>query len=165
MISLIIASANKDQLLNARINIEATIGVAYEILVFENYDGSKGLCEIYNKGAAVAQYPILCFMHEDIEMVTQNWGLTVVEYFNANKQLGLLGVAGASYKSRAPSGWVGYGNNNIFHYNLIQHFKYANQPPTHLYNNPNEAQIVNVVAIDGVWDVHPESDRYGGMSV
>ena len=150
MISVIISSANTFLLAQVSKNIEATIAVPFELISFDNSTGQKGICEIYNMGARRAQYDILCFMHEDIEIQTSGWGLKVASHFTNNPQLGLLGVAGCSYKSKSPSGWVGYGVTRILHYNLLQSLKDKKNTEHHCMN-PNNAVLQKVACIDGLW--------------
>src|ERR1700749_930895 len=119
MISIIISSANPSLLIQASKNIEDTIGVPYELVSFDNSGGQKGICEVYNLGIKKARYELLCFMHEDIEIETHGWGQVVIDQFNSDKELGLLGVAGSIYKTLTPSGWHGTGNN-IARANYIQ---------------------------------------------
>ena len=77
MISIIISSANSKQLEEVSQNVAQTIGVPYEIISFNNADGSMGICEVYNKGTAKAKYDLLCFMHEDLLFKTMDWGKVV----------------------------------------------------------------------------------------
>jgi hypothetical protein len=105
MISVIISSARPQLLKRAISNIERTIGIPFELLVYKNSNAERGICEIYNKGAKDAKYNTLCYMHEDLDIKTENWGKLVLATFAQYKNLGVLGVAGASYKSYAPSGW------------------------------------------------------------
>lgn len=151
MISVIISSAHPATLTQVNKNIEATISVPFEIIAFENIDGAKGICEVYNEGARRAKYDILCFMHEDIEMKTADWGSKVIAHFDDNPLLGLLGIVGCSYKSKSPSGWVCYGSRKILHYNYIQTFKHKKQPVEHHYLNPDNATLSKVATIDGLW--------------
>ncbi|MES2417825.1 MAG: glycosyltransferase [Bacteroidota bacterium] len=151
MISVIIASVHRDLLDNVYANIDDTIGLPYEIISIENSDGQKGLCEIYNIGARRAKYNILCFMHEDIAIKTADWGLTVVEAFDKNKELGVLGVAGSSYKAFAPSGWGIGGERNTEAYNYFQRFKDLSKPVIHAYLNAKDLKSQEVVTVDGMW--------------
>ena len=150
MISIIISSANPSFLTQVIKNIEDTIGVPYELISFDNSKGQKGICEVYNLGIQRAKYDILCFMHEDIEIRTKAWGKIVTDHFNEYKGLGLLGVAGSTYKTLTPAGWVGTGINTA-RANYIQSHKASNDPPKHYYINPNNEKIVQVACVDGVW--------------
>ncbi|TCC93536.1 hypothetical protein EZ428_01835 [Pedobacter frigiditerrae] len=153
MISIIIASVNQELLAGLEENIALTIGVDFEIIAIENSKGVKGICELYNDGALKAKYNLLCFMHEDLLIKTKNWGEIVVNLFNSNSGLGLIGVAGSQYKSVAPSSWYCYENEapELLNFNIIQRYKYANKEKQLLYSNPHNEKFINVASIDGVW--------------
>lgn len=152
MISIIVASTNQFLLSNLKENIEKTIGVPYEIISFDNKNGRKGLCRIYNEGAAKAKFEVVCFSHEDIEFKTFNWGKIVEDVFKINEKIGLLGVAGASYKSRSPSGWFCFNGLKKVHYaNIIQDFKHKEKESIHTYVNETDIKLANVAVLDGVW--------------
>lgn len=153
MISVIICSANSADLLTVKANIARTIGVVHEIIAFDNHDGSKGICELYNQGVQRAQYDLLCLMHEDIEMQTIGWGEKVVEIFEKNEGLGLLGVAGGGYKSLVPSSWYNADLelNGEFYCCLIQGFKHSGIEEYLDYRNPRNEKLSKVAAIDGCW--------------
>ncbi|MCE7038816.1 glycosyltransferase [Dyadobacter sp. CY312] len=153
MISIIICSANEQDLKAVSQNISETIGVVHEIIAIDNSDGKKGICEIYNIGARKAQYDVMCFMHEDIEMVSQDWGRKLIEIFEMNPKIGLVGVAGGGYKSVVPSSWYNADleSNGAFYCNLIQGFKYSRKPEFHDYRNPRNQQLSLVACIDGCW--------------
>jgi len=152
MISIVISSVNKQNLENVRQNIANSIGVPYEIIAYENGEGDKGICEIYNEGARAANFDILCFMHEDIIIKTPNWGAVVINNFALNESLGLLGIAGSSFKTQAPSGWGTpvYEVDTNF-YNYEQHFKHSSKKSMHAYHNPRGKKLEKVVVLDGVW--------------
>ena len=150
MISVIISSVKPEYLKQVSINIENTIGVPYELITFANGSGEKGLCEIYNLGIDKAKYDVLCFMHEDVDIKTENWGKAVIDHFNSDPNLGLLGVAGSTYKTLTPTGWHGAGANTP-RGNYIQSSKKSNLPPKHYYLNPYNEEIAQVACVDGVW--------------
>lgn len=150
MISVIICSANKALLQQVSENIAATISVPYEIIATDNSSGAQGICSVYNKGIFKAQYDILVFMHEDVLIKTDNWGQIVVSLFKNDPQLGLIGIAGSSYKPLTPSAWGGAGINTTYT-NIIQSFKYKNKKTKHIYRNPNNEPLSKVACVDGVW--------------
>jgi len=153
MISVIICSAKEQDLVKAKENISQTIGVAHEVIAFDNSDGKKGICEVYNAGGKLAKFDILCFMHEDIEMITPEWGKQMVSLFADNPNIGLAGVAGGGYKSITPSGWYNYDieNNGGAYSNILQGYKRDGLPETHDYNNPNNESFSKVACVDGCW--------------
>lgn len=152
MISIIIASVNSDFLVNISQNIKDTIGVDFEIISFQNSNGEKGLCELYNLGAEKAKYEILCFMHEDIEVKTKDWGKKVIAIFDKENP-GIVGVAGSTYKSSTPSGWFPpavFGNAS-WRIHVEQDSKYDGRDRKHDYYNPKNESLSEVACIDGVW--------------
>ncbi|MBB2146439.1 hypothetical protein GM921_13135 [Pedobacter sp. LMG 31464] len=152
MISIIISSVNEVLLKNIKINVAETIGVEHEIIAIDNSKGEKGICEIYNLGAKLAKYDVLCFMHEDIKIHTLNWGEVVRHTFHDNKKLGLIGIAGSQYKSLTPSGWHCYGiDAEIQYFNIIQNYKFSKKEKSTEYSNPTAVKLAKVVCIDGVW--------------
>ena len=155
MISIIIASANPKLLTDVSLNIEKTIGTPFEILGFENGNAEKGICELYNLGVSRAKYDLLCFMHEDVLLKTQDWGKVIVDTFQEKPEIGLLGLAGSKYKTLAPSGF--YCHNEMSRLNILQEFKYGEVDSRINYNNPDNERITEVVSIDGVWFCCPKS--------
>jgi hypothetical protein len=153
MISIIICSASTEELKQVSQNIDLTIGVPYEIIGINNSDGKRGICEVYNEGKRKAKYDTLCFMHEDIEIKTENWGVNVLNIFTENKEIGVVGVAGGGYKALAPSGWycVEYNSPDKSFQNVIQGFKLKSKPEVHAYHNPYLQKLSEVVCVDGMW--------------
>ncbi|HSF53019.1 MAG TPA: glycosyltransferase [Algoriphagus sp.] len=155
MLSIVISSANAEYLAGLKSNISETIGCPYEILAYPNERGARGICEVYNQGIEDAAYGIVCFMHEDIRILTPNWGEVVFRNFSENPSLGLLGVAGGDYKSLAPSSWFNFEARSDFpgkkYINLIQGFQDKSKEPIHELNNPRGQKLSKVACVDGVW--------------
>lgn len=152
MISVIICSINTSLLADVRKNISNTIGVEHEILAIDNLSCNKGICSVYNQGVEESKYPILCFLHEDIEIKTNGWGIHVMEVFKNNK-VGLLGVAGSTYRSATPSGWFPpseFGSIS-WRLNINQGSRYKERKEQHEYYNPRKEKLSKVSCIDGVW--------------
>lgn len=157
MISIIISSGRPSFLKRAKLNIQDTIGIPFELLVYPNYKGDHGLCEIYNQGAREAKYEILCYMHEDLDIRTPNWGQIVLDIFHANQKLGVLGVAGSSYKSFAPSAWAAVTpNRELMYCNYIQQFPGKSQPDKWYRHNIAATSTAEVVCVDGMWFCTPK---------
>jgi len=152
MVSVIICSANADLLSYVKTNINNTIGVPFEILAYDNSNAERGICEIYNQGVRDARYNVLCFVHEDVVFNSFDWGAQVLMAFEENGRLGLLGIAGSSYKSLAPSGWQGSEiPAKINFMNLVQKYKHADKGEEIKYNNQFSSTVAQVAVIDGVW--------------
>ena len=146
MLSLIICTRNKAALDTVSQSVASTIGVAYEIIGVDNSQNRYGICEAYNVGAAQAQYSFLCFMHEDIQFHTQDWGKVVANILSDPK-VGVLGVAGGTHQPKAPAGWGGagwsFGRINVMHItdgkSELNHF------------NPRSKPLIEVATLDGLW--------------
>lgn len=146
MISIIISSYKSNYFNDVSANINETIGIPYEIIKIEN-PGKYGMCEAYNMGAKKAQYDFLCFMHEDIKMLTQGWGLKLINHFKIDPKLGLLGVAGGIYKTALPTGWFHY-RSDYSRVNMVQHEKDGSKTPN--CTRTNEV-LDKVKTLDGMF--------------
>jgi hypothetical protein len=114
MISVIICSRSTNQTLVN--NIEATIGVPYEVILIDNSNNEHSICTAYNLGVKKSKYATLCFMHDDIAYQSNNWGNAVLNHFN-NEQVNAIGIAGTPYYSFMPGPWWGSG---IFYEHILQ---------------------------------------------
>lgn len=149
MISIIICSVNKAFAHQISENIKETIGVDFEILCFDNTIEKLGINEVYNNLASTAKFDMLCFVHEDVTFSTQDWGHLLVSKFNSINNLGLIGLAGAKYKSSINSGWY-TGIDEIDCCN-IKHINAKGKVDV-IYANPQKNDSPQeVVVIDGVF--------------
>jgi hypothetical protein len=149
MISIIICSVNKAFVQQVQKNIAETIGVTWEPIIIDNTQSPKSITHIYNLGAAKAQYDILCFVHEDVFFQTQNWGVKIVESFNNDNALGLIGIAGSKYKSKTPSGW--YSGFPEFDCCNITHLNRSDQKQNIYFNPFPGSHTQQVIVLDGVF--------------
>lgn len=150
MISLIICSRDKQKLQEVIKSAENTIGVAYEVIVIDNSEGKYSIFQAYNEGIRNSSGDMLCFMHEDITFKTNDWGQKIAVIFEENSNIGLIGIAGSSYKSRVPTHWsFPDALAKTSYINIIQHYK--DNKIIHHYNNPRQENFSQVVAVDGVW--------------
>lgn len=144
MISIVTSSYNHDNFKYFEKNICETIGASYELICINN-PGLMGICEAYNKGALQAKYDVVCFVHEDVKFHTKNWGNTLSKILK-DESIGVVGVAGGTYKSRIlSSAWY----NGKSHINLIQH---TNGECFH-WQEPKEyrQELADVLIVDGVF--------------
>jgi hypothetical protein len=148
MISIIICSRTQNISFNLTENIKSTIGCKHELIVIDNSKNAYSIFEAYNLGIEKSNNDYLCFMHDDVLLHTQNWGLLVKNLFDQNEELGLLGVAGAKSKTKMPSAWWDCPAEDKFLY-LKQHLRNGNvEDWDEGFTNKN---IEKVVAIDGVF--------------
>ncbi len=147
MISIIVCSKDKGLLHNLEKNIAATINVHYEVINVDNSQNKYSICEAYNIGGEKAKHDILCFIHEDIIINTPNWGNKLLQYFEKNTAIGVIGFAGSNYKSIIPSPWYAAGSSAI----RSNIFQINNNTEVHDLVNPENETISEVVVLDGVW--------------
>lgn len=147
MISCIICSHHSDISSKLKDNILKTIGVECELVVIDNSNNSHSIFSAYNEGVRRAKGDILCFMHDDIEYVTQNWGNVVQTEMN-NYSVGCIGVAGTYFMPNYPTAWWNTFAN-------IGQWIYQDSEGNRTYHNLNEGIINDIVipavVVDGFW--------------
>jgi hypothetical protein len=147
MISVIIATRNAELLNQLTANIEKSIGVEHEIIAINGNNQGKGICQMYNEGAAQAKYPFLCFMHEDLLFHTDNWGHNLIRHLQ-KKEIALVGIFGSLIKTKTPSG-VYIPIKDLNRINQLQGTQ--NGPTTHFYENPLNEPYSEVAILDGMF--------------
>jgi len=94
----IIYSTHKDEDYNKKFKKHLLDNVGLkdvQILEFENkYQYS--LSQVYNRGIELAEYDIVCCIHNDIK-IEKGWGKKLLEDFNNNPDYGIIGKAGSCY--------------------------------------------------------------------
>lgn len=148
MISIVICSRTatlSDNLLN---NIAETIGTEYELIVIDNCDDKYSIFQAYNIGLAKSKAQIVCFLHDDIHLITQNWGQILIKIFGKNKDIGLIGIAGTKSKTKMPSAWWECPEEDLY-MNLNQYLR--NGKKEHWCKGFDSNDIEDVVVIDGVF--------------
>lgn len=142
MLSLICCSQYEDIPKELSFNVQKTIGVEYEWIWIYNQNNKYSIFEAYNIGVQKAQGKILCFMHQDIEYLSNNWG-KLVENLLSRNDVDACAVAGADYYRKSPSYYpCGKGHNKI---NLIQ---YTVDGDIH-WEEYNKSE--RIVVFDGLW--------------
>jgi hypothetical protein len=104
MISVIVCSVDNNRRSVFAEQLKQTIGIAHELIIIENDLEKLSISAAYNKGAALAAHPFLCFVHEDVTFHTDGWGPSFVHACQ-QAQAGFLGLAGSTLKTRTPSPW------------------------------------------------------------
>lgn len=151
MISIIICSRSQEMLREVSQDVAQSIGLPYEIIAIDNSEGKYSIFQAYNLGIAKSKFNYLCFMHEDISFETPDWGKKVINTFESNVKLGLLGVAGSSYKPAVPSGWsFDSACDDTTYMNIVQYYKGGNKK-NKIYSKPKNEPVSKVVSVDGVW--------------
>jgi glycosyltransferase involved in cell wall biosynthesis len=147
-ISIIICSRDKNISPEFRKNIDLTIGCDYQLIIIDNSKNRYSIFEAYNSGIGQSEGEVLCFIHDDIRFHSKNWGLELLNLFEAKSEFGLIGIAGAKTKTRTASGWWDCKGENML-LNIIQHFPDGSEEHQH-YGFDN-SDFEEAVVIDGVF--------------
>lgn len=148
MISIIICSRAQTIPSDLSENIKEKIGCEYELIVLNNSKNQYSIFEAYNIGIEKSKGEYLCFIHDDILFHTNGWGKIINRIFNNNKQIGLIGVAGAKSKTKMPSlWWLCPKQDKIV--NIIQHL--PNGQIEKWFQGFEYSENTEVVVIDGVF--------------
>lgn len=145
MLSILISSRSPSFLNDLSININATIGIPYELLVAENKDGAKGICRVYNELAQQANFNYLLFLHEDVCFHSNDWGAILIKELN-DKHTGLIGLIGGDTITKVPSGW----SKQDKRFNFGRVLQSADERIKDL-NTPGQKEFEPVLALDGVF--------------
>lgn len=157
MISLIICSRTPIVPESLVLNIKESIGIAYEIISVDNSQNQYSIFEAYNLGIKRSRFSYLCFIHDDILFYTPNWGEVLVKLFNLIPNLGCIGIAGATHKTKAPSGWWDVPKTeSVLH--LVEHVKNKSKKFISEGWADNE-QYKEVAVVDGVFMAVKKSDN------
>lgn len=122
MISIIICSVNSGYFEKLKINVLESVGVDFEIIKINNIVEKLSIAKAYNKGAKMAKFPILVFIHEDILFHSKGWGLILLNLLDSLKNPGVLGIAGSSYLPISPSDWW-VSDQRYLHTNFLSNNK------------------------------------------
>lgn len=156
MISIIICLSNCIKLETIKRNIESTIGVKYELIIIDNSTSKYNIFQAYNIGVKRSQFPILCFMHDDIIYNSSEWGQEVVRHFDP-PSTGIIGVGGSRFLSSIPTIWWAGAHKYLkclsgtVCQNTIDTDK--NNPEIRRFNliNPEQSIYTRVAVLDGLW--------------
>lgn len=144
MISVIICSKSESLSESLRQNIDKTIGVPYEIVCINNSLNQYSICSAYNKGVAESKYSYLCFIHEDVNFRTKNWGNILKTHLDSSN-IGLIGVAGSNTVFNVPSSWSSSQEKYIHIIQSGKHSEHVRLPIEH------DDLKQKVILLDGVF--------------
>ncbi|MDR2968566.1 MAG: glycosyltransferase family protein [Tannerellaceae bacterium] len=147
MLSIVCCSIDPDAANVLRKNIESTIGdIPFELIVFDNREANRGICEVYNLCAGKAKYNYLCFVHEDVCFDSSDWGKSIIERLG-QEDCGVIGFAGCIVKLKRLTAWdTCYSGLRL---NYIQH-QLGGGGRKHYRINPNGVDFAPVVTLDGL---------------
>lgn len=158
MISIVVCSRDEADFQALQENMQASAGVPCEWIRIDNSRGEYSIFSAYNEGLRRSSGSYICFAHEDIRVLSPDWGKRCISYFQEHPELGLLGVLGSLYMP-ADADWRAFHNYRCGR--LIQRFATLEPSPRrfsfHLGPKQEQHRITPVAAIDGMWMVIPAS--------
>ena len=116
-----------------------------QLLIYENKN-QYSLTEIYNKGLNESKYNIVLFLHDDMEIITNNFGNKILKHFDRQKDLGILGIAGTTELGKDGKWWT----NMKLMVGKVDH-KHEGKQWTSDYSNDQGNQLKPVVLVDGLF--------------
>jgi hypothetical protein len=148
MISIIICSRAKEISASLANNIQNTIGCEYELILVDNSENRHSIFSAYNIGVERSKFPYFCFVHDDVEFVTKDWGNKIINHLN-KPNTGFIGIAGGQAALRVPLGWTSFNPfYNVIHTYLNKDNKTQEQKESFPLNHQ---QSTSVVLLDGVF--------------
>lgn len=145
MISIIVCSRKDILSEELRQNISDSVGAEYELVVIDNSQNEYSIFSAYNEGVRRAKGDILCFMHEDVLFRSSGWGNRMVQYFDEDEKIGVIGFAGSHFLPAAPMYW--YSSPFISQKNLNNDQGVVKE---HAHEDWFAGRsIIEVVAVDG----------------
>lgn len=144
LISIIVCSIDSELFKQFQKNVNDTIGCEFEMIRIDNTNTGKAICKIYNEGFLRAKGNVICYCHEDILFETINWGLRLHELLSM-PEIGLVGCAGAVYKSKYPNAWVAVPKE-YYRANMVQKKSDGTSFYTHILD---EGKYSEVAVLDG----------------
>lgn len=157
MLSIIICSRTKQIAQEFQENIKSTIDFEHELLVIDNSENKYSIFEAYNLGIQKSTGTYLCFIHDDILFLTPGWGEVIESIFKSDEKIGLIGIAGATVKTKMPSAWWDCPEENRI-INIRQHLNSGEIENWHV--GWKDKAVEEVVAIDGVFMAMRKADNF-----
>lgn len=167
MYSIICCSIDSQKADLLRQNIKDTIGdVPFEFIAFDNRVHNYGICRVYNLCAEQAKFKNLCFIHEDVKFLTNNWGNILASKLE-EENCGVIGFAGSTCKLQEMTSWNTC--NKALRANYVQFMRHRGH---RRLVNPSSEDYSRVVTLDGlcmfvpktVWQqVHFDEGNFTGF--
>jgi hypothetical protein len=146
MLSIVICTKNPQINPDLEKNIHKTIGIDYEIITIDNSKNEYSIFSAYNSGISKSKFPYICFVHDDVLFMTENWGMHICNHL-IDSSVGIIGVAGGDLMTKVPAPWSVSGIAK----NFIQSDKSQKRKSVNHTAQKNQGSIIQeVVLLDGV---------------
>jgi GT2 family glycosyltransferase len=113
--------------------------------VFYENNNQYSLTEVYDKALKEAKHDIIVFLHDDIQIKNQKWGVKLLNHFNTS-DYGIIGVAGTTEIGASGTWWDKF---NLM-VGIVEH-KQDNKTHTSKYCKNFGDKIIQTVMVDGLF--------------
>lgn len=150
MISIIVSTYRSEFYKTLEESVARTIGVPFEMVPIENH-GTYSIAQAYNIGVKKAQYPYVCFVHEDVIFQAAGWGNCAIQVMKDHHDAGMVGIVGCTIQSKNFLGWDNAYKKNVLLRGRID--QGLNSWINHRYTDffKTNQDVSEVVSIDGVF--------------
>lgn len=122
-------------------NLHKTCNVPFEIIEINNKNsGFTSISTAYNSSFNLAKYEFICFLHEDVIFINDNWGKKIISTMTKHPNIGLLGLVGSKFKSYQTTSYTNKIENGKFIVGKLSGHKLS-----------KDKDFEEVVCIDGVF--------------
>lgn len=160
-IDVVVCSKDAEQ---ARIHRRNVLKTALVPLVYHRVENSEnqfgGICRAYSAGFNQGEADIVVFVHEDVFFLQPGWGKQVLQLFDENPQMGLLGVAGSSRLQADNPLWVRAGRPWI-HGRVMHWLNNGERIFSTEYSGTAENVVQRVAVVDGLFMAVRRSSMQG----
>ena len=129
-----------------RNHIISTSGLGDRIEMIQVENPGNSLSSVYNEAANVAKYDHIVFMHDDLKMVSPDWGVRLLHHFQ-NTDYDIIGLAGVRKEMPANGCWWTKRENMV---GIVNH---RNHSGTYActYSPEQGNAIEPVIVLDGLF--------------
>ena len=126
--------------------LKITCGNNCEVFIYQNTTGI-GLAKVYNEivNKFKNEYNRFVFMHDDIDVITYNWGYELNKIFNEHPEYGIIGLAGSETLLGDGRWW----NKSNRTYGRVIHFTKGKKFCTSFH--PSKFDVQEIAVIDGLF--------------
>lgn len=126
-----------------------------ELLIYEN-NGETSLPKLYNKGLDESKNTIVCFIHDDLILETNNITPKIIKLFENNPNFGIIGLAGTD-KLTSGKWW----ENRDSMYGIVGHEHEGKRHVNYYSKGDYSEKLKEVIVVDGLFMmIHKERIKH-----
>lgn len=145
---LTIVCSSKDIKTEVKDRYLSNIGLDSDLVEFIYYenDNKFSLSELYNKALLESKYDHIIYLHDDLTILTENWGQIMLNNFKNNPDFGIIGLAGTT-KLQDTAWWLNVG----FTKGIVNHIDKNGDVYETKFSEDLGEKLSRVVCVDGLF--------------